>query len=362
MQIDEALQVINQTLELHTGKSLTGPEREVLIAAWQNQVYSAIAEELFLSEGYIRDVASRLWKRLSGIFGLKISKSTFREFCQHSLTIPHAPLPLEGSILIVDDLPANLRLLASILRDAGHHVKAATNGQMALKALERHTPDLILLDIKMPGMDGYTICNLLKKNPQTQTIPVIFLSALEDVEDKMRAFEVGGVDYITKPFQVAEVLARIKTQLLLMQKHRQLAEEILEHQQTAEVLYQSRTLLANVINTTAAGILVLETIRNGITGQIEDFHCVVANPAIAGLLGKPPGTLMGRSGLKTMLQQLDPGLVSALLKLFETGQRFEREFCNHRHSPPRWYSVTAIRLGNGLHLSLQEITAYKSGR
>ncbi|MGB0562303.1 MAG: response regulator [Spirulinaceae cyanobacterium] len=358
MQIDDALLVIDQTLELQTGKILTGPEREVLAAAWTNKAYGAIAEELFLSEGYLRDVASRLWRRLSQAFNYKVNKANFREFCDYALTLPQDLKPLTGSILVVDDLPDNLTLLVKMLREAGHRVRAATNGKMALNAMEKQLPDLILLDIKMPDMDGYRVCNALKNNPRTQAIPVIFLSALEDVEDKVQAFEVGGVDYITKPFQEAEVLARIKTQLLLMQQRRQLTEEILEHQQTAEVLYQSRALLANVINTATVGILSLEAIYSPETSTIEEFRCVVANPAIAQFLGEPSRTLVGRSGLKALLGQCNADLVQAVIELFETGLGFEREFCDDRHPPERRYKTTAVRFGSGVNLILQNLTVF----
>jgi len=119
------------------------------------------------------------------------------------------------NILIVDDTPANLRLLSTILTKNGYQVKALKGGQMAIDALKASRPDLILLDIMMPDIDGYEVCQKLKANPQTCEIPVIFLSALNETVDKVRAFEVGGVDYIGKPFNLQEVLIRVKKQLAL---------------------------------------------------------------------------------------------------------------------------------------------------
>ncbi len=118
-------------------------------------------------------------------------------------------------ILIVDDTPDNIRFLATILTKEGYNVRKALDGQMALTACENLLPDLILLDIMMPGMDGYEVCKQLKNNEQTSNIPVIFLSAIDDVLDKVKAFEFGGVDYITKPFQGAEILVRVKNHLTL---------------------------------------------------------------------------------------------------------------------------------------------------
>ena len=126
------------------------------------------------------------------------------------------PLPAAPQdILIVDDMPDNLRLLSTMLTCYGYHVRKAINGQLALQGAEISPPDLILLDINMPKMNGYQVCEKLKLSEKTKDIPVIFISALDDVMEKVKAFEVGGVDYITKPFQIEEVLARVQNQLSL---------------------------------------------------------------------------------------------------------------------------------------------------
>ena len=126
----------------------------------------------------------------------------------------NATLDLQAAeILIVDDVPDNVRLLSTTLSDEGYKVRGVTSGSMALMAIRSAAPDLVLLDINMPEMDGYEVCRQLKADEQTRRIPVVFLSALDEVLDKVKAFGVGGVDYITKPFQVDEVLARVATQL-----------------------------------------------------------------------------------------------------------------------------------------------------
>ncbi|NEQ26357.1 MAG: response regulator, partial [Microcoleus sp. SIO2G3] len=125
------------------------------------------------------------------------------------------PVASKGNILIVDDTPNNLRLLSSMLTQQGYEVRSAISGSVALMAVHTVHPDLILLDINMPKMGGYEVCERLKADVETQEIPVIFLSALSEAIDKVRAFQVGGVDYITKPFQVEEVLARVENQLTL---------------------------------------------------------------------------------------------------------------------------------------------------
>ena len=120
-----------------------------------------------------------------------------------------------GDILVVDDVPPNLDFLSTVLTQQGYKVRSAISGPVALKIAKAAQPDLILLDIKMPGMDGYEVCRLLKANPLTQEIPVIFLSALDQIDDKVKAFGLGGVDYIPKPFQAEELLARVNNQLKL---------------------------------------------------------------------------------------------------------------------------------------------------
>lgn len=120
-----------------------------------------------------------------------------------------------GDILIVDDTLPNLRYLQSLLTGRGYDVRGAPSGQMALMVARHAPPDLILLDIKMPDMDGYDVCRQLKADPQTCDIPVIFISAMDAVLDKVKAFEVGGVDYITKPFQADEIVARIQNHLTI---------------------------------------------------------------------------------------------------------------------------------------------------
>ncbi|MGL5193530.1 MAG: hybrid sensor histidine kinase/response regulator [Chroococcales cyanobacterium] len=140
------------------------------------------------------------------------------------------PSPEPADILIVDDTPANLRLLSIILTRKGYLVRKALTPHLALNAVELSLPHLILLDINMPEMNGYQVCSKLKANPTTREVPIIFISALDDVFDKIKAFEVGGNDYITKPFQEAEVLVRVEHQL----KVRSLQMELLDNNRVLE--------------------------------------------------------------------------------------------------------------------------------
>jgi two-component system sensor histidine kinase/response regulator len=128
-----------------------------------------------------------------------------------------------GSILVVDDTAENLRLLTNMLGAKGYEVRPVTSGRHALQAAERSAPDLILLDINMPEMDGYEVCRRLKEIPNLREIPVIFITALTDTADKLKAFGIGGVDYISKPFQIDEVLARVQVHIAFRRAQRELA-------------------------------------------------------------------------------------------------------------------------------------------
>jgi signal transduction histidine kinase len=133
--------------------------------------------------------------------------------------------PAKANILVVDDTPANLRLLVGLLTEQGYAVRPARDGFQALSIAQGVGLDLILLDIQMPQIDGYEVCSKLKANEKTRDIPVIFISALSDVFDKVKAFGVGGVDYITKPFQVEEVLARVETHLAVQKLQKSLQDK-----------------------------------------------------------------------------------------------------------------------------------------
>lgn len=148
-------------------------------------------------------------------------------------------------ILIVDDVAMNRQLLGTLLRKAGYQVVSASNANQALVQLSLQTPDLILMDIMMPGIDGYTLAGRLLKDPRTSHVPIIFLSALSEGQDKVRAFELGGADYVTKPFNADEVLVRVAHQIRIARLQRALERE-------KDELARSNALLVNAQRRTAA--------------------------------------------------------------------------------------------------------------
>ncbi len=134
----------------------------------------------------------------------------------------------KAAILVIDDQPANLKVLLYSLEQYNFEVRIAENGESALKILNNFEPNLILLDVMMPGLNGFDTCRKIKDNPDTADIPVIFMTALDSLEDKVAGFDAGGVDYITKPFQQVEVIARVNTHIALNQQKHELQQALAE--------------------------------------------------------------------------------------------------------------------------------------
>lgn len=280
--IDKMVKFAEQLIFKQTNIYCSELQQNLLLSVLQGERknYEQIADECGYSVTYIRqDIAPKLWQTFTQALDQRVTKANVRTILEKELrrqeeeasssaqpqvmpvapmASPSAPLPstpnfvapvqwtappfvnpsrldvvagegssvpsepLQSNILLVDDQPQNLRLLADLLEEQGYEVQEAINGPIALQAVSMALPDLILLDIHMPEMDGYTVCQQLKANAQTKDIPVVFVSAVDEVWDKVKAFSVGGVDYITKPFKVVEVLARVKNQLMVQQLQKSL--------------------------------------------------------------------------------------------------------------------------------------------
>lgn len=186
-----------------------------------------------------------------------------------------------AQILIVDDIPENLKLLINILTSQGYKVRPAASGQIALRSVAVEEPDLILLDIRMPGMDGYEVCRQLKENERHREIPVIFISAMDEAANKMKGFEAGAIDYITKPFEPAEVLARVKTHLRLRQLQIKMEAMI---QQRTEELAKEKARFQSIVRSSPTGIATL-----------VDEKFLDVNKRLCDILGYTEGELVGSS-------------------------------------------------------------------
>jgi DNA-binding NtrC family response regulator len=229
------------------------------------------------------------------------------------------PTSVREEILAVDDTPASLRLLSELLAKHGYCVRPASDGALALKSAAAKTPDLILLDVNMPDMDGYEVCRRLKADEKSSRVPVIFISAFGDTRQKVTGFEAGGVDYITKPFEAEEVLARVETHLRL--RH---AEEALRNaQNTLELRVQERTAELQASNQalresegkTRRALEEIEALKS----QLELHNDYLQEAVIE---AKAFGDLVGQSApLRHIVSQIDvvaPTEASVLI-LGETG-------------------------------------------
>jgi two-component system, sensor histidine kinase and response regulator len=175
------------------------------------------------------------------------------------------------NILVVDDTPANLKVLTELLKEYQYKVRAVPSGKMALKAVALAPPDLILLDINMPEMNGYEVCHQLKQVPLYEHIPIIFISALDDIQDKVQAFKQGGVDYITKPFQIEEVHSRIKTHLTLGELQRELQEKNQRLEVQVTQLQKLENLRDNLM------YMIVHDLRIPLTGIVAYVSYLIEN-------------------------------------------------------------------------------------
>jgi len=229
---------------------------------------------------------------------------------------------LAQTILVVDDTPANLEVAVSYLEDNGFNVLVAQDGEEALSRAQRALPDLILLDVMMPGLDGFATCVRLKALPGVEQIPVIFMTALTDVADKVRAFAAGGVDYVTKPFQVEELLARVRTHLALRAAQLRLAAQ--HHRlQASEVRYR------RLFETSKDGILLLDAEYERVTD---------VNAALVEMLGLPREAIVGERLCELNALRNTPCKASL-------NELREREQVRHEH----W----SLRRGDGSPLDVE---------
>lgn len=255
-------------------------------------------------------------------------------------------------VLVVDDQPSNLRFLSKLLTAQGYQVYRAICGQLALNVAIAHCPDLILLDIRMPEMNGYEVCRRLKATAETEQIPVIFLSVLDEMNDKLQAFRVGGADYITKPFQVEEVLARIDKQVGLQKLQQQLKEQNYQ-------LQQSQSLLASILNSSLDGVVAYSAVRNS-EGNIVDFQWLLINPAAEKFYGLLLNEIVGKNLLAELSQVRNNGLFDLYVSVVETGETVDREFSyEHERDTIVWLHIVAVKLNDGLAVTFRNITDRK---
>jgi two-component system, cell cycle response regulator len=260
----------------------------------------------------------------------------------------------KAKICLVDDLQDNLLFISSLLEEQGYAVACANNGAVALEKISEFLPDLVLLDITMPIFDGYEVCQRLKADSKTADIPVIFLSGLDEVIDKIKAFQVGGVDYLTKPFYIEELLVRIENQLTIQQQNRLLKQKIVEQQHVEVELERSRELLAGILNTSLDGVTAFAAIRDD-RGAIIDFQWLAANPLAAMTVGKTTETLIGKSLRQDEANHLFDGLFPSFVQVVEHCTVLEKEY----EYQDTWFQIAAVKLSDGFAMTFRDITERK---
>ncbi len=270
---EKLLDLAENLIHTQTNTYCSDLHRKILLSTLRGErkTYEQFADELGYSCKYIKhDIAPKLWHLLSVSVGQKVTKSNARPILEEQMRwydrnlvaskldpsvsslptnpkgtgkkpsfpfleeefasidnssepfIDRAATLTRASILLIDDEPKNLRLLSDLLEEQGYEVRQAIDASIAIEAINLAAPDLILLDVCMPELDGYTLCQRLKANPETKDIPIIFVTALDEAWNKVKAFSSGAVDYINKPFKVVEVLARIENQLTIKQSQQEL--------------------------------------------------------------------------------------------------------------------------------------------
>jgi PAS domain S-box-containing protein len=277
---------------------------------------------------------------------------------------------IAAEILVVDDIQANLKLLTDILAGRGYRVRPATGGRLALRSVTLRQPDLILLDVKMPDMDGYEVCRALKSDEKTRDIPVIFISALHETGDKVKGFEAGGVDFISKPFQAEEVFARIETHLTLLHMQRRLedqntrlqleiarcnlAEESLRKQD--EVLSRNEAYFRSLIEKASDMITILDP--DGIMS-----YC---GPSIEHVLGYAPAELIGRNVFELVHANDLPAVMDTFTHIIRNPGISIRTELRYRHRSGTWRILEVVARNlleneavKGIVINSRDITARK---
>lgn len=244
----------------------------------------------------------------------------------------------KGVILVVDDNPDNLDLLFFFLSDADFKVEVATNGKSALQMIDESPPDLILLDVMMPGIDGFEICRRLKANESSQDIPVIFMTALSETEDKVKGFSVGAVDYITKPVQEEVLKARITTHLTirnlnrsLVEQNQRLQEEIRQRQKKEEELRLSNQAIA----ASTDGIVIADARK-------PDMPITYVNPAFERLTGYSSEEVVGRNCRFLQGNDTDQPALQELRKALRDGKGCKVVLANYRKDGTGFWNELSI--------------------
>ncbi|MGC9526418.1 MAG: PAS domain S-box protein [Limnospira sp.] len=243
---------------------------------------------------------------------------------------PDSPASSPANVLVVDDTPANLRVLTRMLARRGYAVQVANSGYLALELARSHPPDLILLDIMMPDLDGYEVCDRLKADRETGDIPVIFVSVLNESLNKAKAFSVGGADYITKPFEIVEVIARIEHQLKLRSLQRQLRQEVEDHKTTTRRL----RILERAVAESSNGIAIADA-------REPECPLIYVNQGFERITGYKREEVLGKNCRFLQGNSHDQAALAVLRAALEKGESCQVRLQNYRRDgTPFWNELS----------------------
>ena len=267
----------------------------------------------------------------------------------------------KGEVLIVEDTPASLKLLSDLLTEAGYYVRQAPNGELALWTVQSRPPELILLDVRMPGIDGFEVCRRLKASPATAHVPVIFLSAQHDTDDKVRGFALGGADFIAKPFQAEEILARTDAQVRLGRAQLALAAERAHLEQrvcerTAELAELAASLEREVErrraneDTLRLAARVFAATQDAIVIADAGGTIVATNPAFTAISGYDSEEMVGRHVSTLQTVQHNSSAYQAMMAALAGHGHWSGEMLARRKNGatfPGLLSVSTVAGANG---------------
>ncbi|HEU4845334.1 MAG TPA: EAL domain-containing protein [Burkholderiaceae bacterium] len=263
----------------------------------------------------------------------------------------------KGEVLIVEDTPASLKLLSDLLTEAGYYVRQAPNGELALWTAQSRPPELILLDIRMPGIDGFEVCRRLKDSPALRHVPVIFLSAQHDTDDKVRGFALGAVDFIAKPFQAEEILARTDAHVRLARTQKALADEraLLEQrvgERTAELAELAASLEQEVRQRRAneeflrLASQVFEATQDAIVITDDKGAILATNPAFTRISGYGAKEVVGRSVAMLYAGGPDAAVYQALTQSLTAAGHWSGEIMARRKNGNTYPGLLSISVVN----------------
>ncbi len=271
----------------------------------------------------------------------------------------------EKVILVVEELLNELCLLILHLQESGYRVLSANSGKKAIDIAVSQLPELILLNVNISDLDSYWVCQTLKAQQQTANIPVIFFGELKSSLSKVRTFQVGGADYLARPFQIEELLLRIDRQIKFKKQKAILEKQIQQHKKQTEIVSQSHAYLSSILNISRDGIAAFAAIRDEL-GKLVDFRSLFINPVAAKIfdcVALPRGDreqkdLTSKPLWKKHFERLEPTLFDLCVRVVEMGMVVEKD-CAPKQALSTWYQLAIVKLGDGIVITLRDITERK---